>query len=158
MTSRWIVTAAIGSALALGCSEPGEEGADAEGCEHLKEGPAVAVTATAGGEGAPAIDDDHRRYDVALVAVTGGMGGFVTYASPMATDYVFFLGTDVPLQLINAASAPVTPEESATSSPVCTEIKGRYLVPLEVGTYALRLGPTTETSVSIVVEAAAHAD
>jgi hypothetical protein len=155
MNSKWIATSAIVSTLALACSET-HENPDTEGCEHLREGPAVALTASAGADTAAAVAADHQRYDIALISVTGGMGGFVKYAAPEATDYLFFLGADVPVQFLDAAGATVTPEESASSSTACSEIKGRHLVPLEVGTYGLSFGPTAQTSVSVVVEEAAH--
>jgi hypothetical protein len=156
MTTRYIVANAIIFSLAVGCSDEPHENPDAEGCEHLREGPAVALTAAAAAGSAPAIMADHQRYDVALVAVTGGMGGFVNYGAPEATDYLFFLDADVPVQFQDATSASVTPEDSAAGSTACADIKGRHLVPLEVGTYTIQIGPTTNTSVGIVVEEAAH--
>jgi hypothetical protein len=157
MRSGWIIIGSVISALALGCSEKHED-PDAEGCEHLKQGPAAtpAPTAAATADAAPAVAADHQRYDVALIDVAGGKGGFVKYAASEAADYLFFLSADVPVEFLDGANATVAPEESATSSRACAEIRGRHLVPLEVGTYTLRLGPTTETSVSIVVEEAAH--
>src|SRR5688572_14994746 len=61
--------------LATACGDDEEENPDVEGCEHLQEGPATAVTATATSENAPAIRADHRRYDVTLVAGNGGNSG-----------------------------------------------------------------------------------
>lgn len=139
----------VAAGLVLGCGQPH---VDAEGCEHLKEGPPAAVTATAGTAGAPAIKADHQRYDAALVDVTGGKGGHVSYASAEAAHYVFFLDADVPVKFLDSSSNEVVPEESATSSAGCAEIKGRHAVPLGVGTYFLSLGPTSQTSVGIVVE------
>lgn len=145
------------SALAAGCgSDTPQPSADAEGCEHLKEGPATAVTAAATEDAAPEIDSDHRRYDVALTSISGGMGGFVRYAASEAADFVFFSSADVPVQFLDATGTMVAPETSAKSSTGCVEIKGRHVVPLEVGPYTLQLGPTTVTSVSFVVEEAAH--
>src|SRR3712207_8753985 len=39
-------------------------------------------------------------------------------------------------------------EESAKSSTECTNVKGRYVAPLQVGTYTLTFGPTSASSVS----------
>jgi hypothetical protein len=80
----------------------------------------------------------------------------VRFAAPAAGDYVFFLNQDVAFEVFDGSQAPVTIEESTTSNPACTDIRGRHVVPLGVGTYHLSLGPTTQTSVSIVVEPAAH--
>jgi hypothetical protein len=158
MDKRFMVTVVMVSICAFACSDDhGGDNVDVEGCEHLREGPAVALTATATADTAPAVAADHQRYDVTLIAVTGGQGGFVRYAASAAGDYVFFLGADVPARFVDAAGAAVTPEESASSSTACAEIKGRHLVPLEVGTYGIDLGPTTQTSVGIVVEEAMHA-
>ena len=159
MRSGWIVTGLVLSTLTLGCSET-HENPDGEACEHLKGGPAAAPapapTAAATADAAPAVAADHQRYDVTLIDVAGGKGGFVKYAASEATDYIFFLGADVPVEFLDAANAPVAPEASASNSTGCAEIKGRHLVPFEVGTYALRFGPTTQTTVSIVVEGAGH--
>lgn len=156
MRSDCIPWSAIGLLVLLGCGSDPEAHPDAEGCEHLREGPAAAITAATTADSAPAVDADHRRYDVTLIAVTGGMGGFVRYTAPEAVDYLLFLDADVPVQFLDAANATVTPEESATSSTACSEIRGRHLVPLEVGPYAIQLGPTAATTVSIAVEEAAH--
>ena len=141
---------------ACGGDDEEEGSVDVEGCEHLQEGPEVAITATADQNGAPALADDHMRYDVALIDVAGGKGGVVAFAADQASDFVFFLGAGVPVAITDSAMAEVDIEESATSSPECDDIKGRHLVELAVGTYYLELGPTTETSVSIVVEPVAH--
>lgn len=141
-------------AAATGCGHE-DENPDVEGCEHLKEGPASAVTAAATATGAMAIAADHKRYDVSLVDVTGGKGGVVTFAAAKEEDYIFFLSADVPVKF-SAGGMAIAPESMAKSSPTCAEIKARYVVPLKVGTTQLDLGPTTQTSVGIVVEAAAH--
>jgi hypothetical protein len=154
-----LISLLVVTCWAVACSEDhAHEDPDVEGCEHLQDGPAVAVTAATAAGATPAVADDHQRYDVTLVAATGGMGGFVRFAAAAASDYIFFLNADVPVQFRDAAGAVVPPEDSASSSTVCTDIKGRHLVPLEVGPYDLQLGPTTATMVGIVVEPAAHAD
>ncbi|MCI0572577.1 MAG: hypothetical protein L0Y66_17630 [Myxococcaceae bacterium] len=140
------------------CAPAEEESVDIEGCEHLQEGPATSVAATTAATGAPAVRDDHRRYDVALADVTGGRGGSVSFAVAEAGDYVIFLGADVPLAVTDPAGAAVEAEEHAKSSTVCTDIKSRSVFPLaQVGTYTLTFGPTTAATVSVVIEHAAHA-
>ncbi len=139
--------------LAAGCGgdDEEEENPDVEGCEHLKEGPSTAVTATLTGT-PPAVDDDHRRYDITLVSGTGGNTGSVSFAAAEATDYIIYTSADVGLLVKNASGATVEVEESAKSSSECTEIKGRHVVPMTVGTYTLTFGPSTASSVSIVIE------
>jgi hypothetical protein len=146
--------------LAAGCGDDAhEESIDVEGCEHLQEGPAAPITAAADAAGAPAVDDDHRRYDVSLPDVGGGQrGGFVAFAAAEATDYVFFLSADVAVAFTDAGGQPVAIEESTSSSPECEEIRGRHLIELAVGTVAIELGPTAEAEVSIVVEPAGEHD
>jgi hypothetical protein len=146
----------IATLAACGGSDD-EPSVDAEGCEHLQEGPAAPITASADPAGAPAVDADHRRYDVALVDDGGGQyGGVVSFASAEATDYVLFLDAAVPVAFADAGGAPAAIEESATSSPECAEIRGRHVTELGVGTYYLTLGPTAATTVGIVIEEAAH--
>jgi hypothetical protein len=139
--------------LAAGCGDDTEEeeNPDVEGCEHLQEGPSSAVTATLTGT-PPAVDDDHRRYDITLVDGTGGKTGSVSFAAAEATDYIIFTSADVALSVTSSSGAQVAIEESAKSSSECTEIKGRHVVPMTVGTYTLTFGPTTASSVSIVIE------
>jgi hypothetical protein len=145
----------LSAALIMGCGND-EETADTEGCEHLKEGPATSVTATASTTGAPAVSNDHRRYDISLTDVTGGKGGSVSFAVAEATDYVLFTSADVPVAVKDSGGMTVTPEESVKSSSTCTEVKGRHTVPLSVGTYTLTFGPTTATTVSLVIEESAN--
>jgi hypothetical protein len=144
----------LSSALLVACGE--EENADSEACEHLKEGPASSITASASGTGAPAVSNDHRRYDIALVDVTGGKGGSVTFAAAEGADYILFTGADVPVVVKNSSGATVSPEESVKTSSACTEIKGRHTIPMSVGTYTLTFGPTAATSVSLIVEEAGN--
>jgi len=146
----------LSTSLLVGCSGEEEESADTEGCAHLQNGPAATVTATATASGAPAVSNDHKRYDITLVDVSGQKGGSVTFAASEATDYVFFLNADVAFSVANSSGQPVAIEESATSSSECGDIKGRHVVPLSVGTYTLTFGPTSATSVSVVIEEAAH--
>ena len=152
----------LAAALALSltaCSddEEGAASADVEACEHLQDGPSTAVTATAAATGAPAVGNDHRRYDVTLADVTGGKGGAVSFAVSEATDYVLFLDTAVPVA-VTQGSAAVLAEETATSSPECGEVKARQVFALGVGTYTLTFGPTAATRVGLVLEEAAHSD
>jgi hypothetical protein len=141
----------LSAALIMGCGDE-EETADTEGCEHLQGGPTTPVTATAGTTGAPAVSNDHRRYDITLTDVTGGKGGSVSFAAAEAIDYILFTSADVPVIVKDSGGMTVTPEASVKSSSACTEIKGRHTIPLSVGTYTLTFGPTTATTVSLVIE------
>jgi len=157
MKMKLFAAVLVSAGLVFGCGgEEEEENVDVEGCEHLQEGPSTAVTATAATAGAPAVKDDHRRYDVTLVDVTGGKGGSVTFAAAEEGDYVLFTSADVQVAITDANGQAVAPEASVKSSTECTEIKGRHTIPMKVGTHTLTFGPTTQTSVSLVIEPAAH--
>lgn len=156
MMKKLLSACLLSSALLAGCGGEKDE-ADVEGCEHLQEGPSAAVNASASATGTlPAVSNDHKRYDITLPAGTGGNGGSVSFAAAEATDYVFFLGSAVDLKITNASGAQVSFEESVAKSDVCAEIKGRHVAPLQVGTYTLTFGPTSQGSVSLVIEEAAH--
>lgn len=157
MKRKLFAAVVLSAGLVFGCGGD-EESVDVEGCEHLQEGPASSVTATAATTGAPAVNSDHKRYDVSLVDVTGGKGGSVSFAAAEEGDYVIFTSADVPVAVKDANGAAVAIEASVKSSAECTEIKGRHTVPMKVGTHTLTFGPTTQSSVSIVIEPEAHGD
>ncbi len=152
MMKKLLSACLLSSALLVGCGHT--EDADSEGCEHLQKGPGVAVTASATASDAPAVSNDHKRYDITLPS--GGTGS-VSFASGEAADYVFYLNAEVPLRIASASGQAVTFESSATSSASCTTIKGRHVAPLEVGTYTLTFGPGSGT-VSLVIEESGHED
>jgi hypothetical protein len=125
---------------------------DEEACEHLADGPATAVTASDTTALAPQVSNDHRRYDVTLIEVTGGNGGFVSFNAAEAADYVVFFDANVPLAVTDSSGGEVEIEDSATSSETCAEIAGRHVIPFTVGTHYLELGPSPLDAVGIVIE------
>lgn len=153
---KFLAACLVSAALLGGCSGEEEGSADAEGCAHLQKGPGAEVTATATASGAPAVSNDHKRYDITLVEVNGEKVGSVSFASSEATDYIFYLSADVRFSVADSSGNAVDIEESATSSAACDDIKGRHVVPLGVGTYTLSFGPTSVASVSLVAEAHEH--
>lgn len=158
MNRKLFAAVALSAGLVFGCGDEEEENIDVEGCEHLQQGPATAVTATATATGAPAVKDDHNRYDITLVDVTGGKGGSVTFAAAAEGDYVLFTSADVQVAVKDANGQVVGIEASTKSSSECTEIKGRHTIPMKVGTHTLTFGPTPLTAVSVVIEPDAHSD
>lgn len=129
-----------------------EESIDVEGCEHLQEGPAAPITAGAvADETAPLVAADHRRYDIAVTDT-----GFVRFAADEATDLVVFIDAPATLTFTGADGTVLPPEETATSSPECTDIKGKVTVPVGVGTVFIAIGPGAPAEVSMVVEEAGH--
>ena len=92
-----------------------------------------------------------------LAAAAGGQAGHVTFASGKAGEYIFFTSAAVTLQLRNATLVDVPAEISAASISECTDVKGRHVFDLQVGTYVVALSSPTIDKVSLVVEGgAAH--
>jgi hypothetical protein len=148
--------------LGGGCG--GDDGAEAhedpdlEACEHMKGGPAAPVMAAdAFSISAPPVSNDHKRYDLTLSGSAGGKSGFVTFAVSKTGEYVVYTSAPVTLNLKSASMAVVAAESSAASVPGCTEVKGKQVFDLAVGTYVIGLGPETIDKVSLVVEAHDHA-
>jgi hypothetical protein len=135
-------------ALLVGC---GEETIDSDACEHLQEGPSATITASASATGAPAVSNDHRRYDISLTDGTDGKGGSVSFAVAEANDYTLFLTGEVPVNVRDANNQRIEVTVSGTGSSECSEIKRRHTFALTVGTYSITFGPTTAASVSLVI-------
>lgn len=131
-----------------------EESIEAEGCEHLAEGPASAVTAAdLETTTPPPVADDHKRYDLTLVAGEGGNVGRVEFASDEAGEHSFFLNAAVPLVVKSADGVAVTVDHTHSSSTICDEVQLWTIFTLGVGTYWLEIGPTEVTEVGLVIEA-----
>jgi hypothetical protein len=153
------------SALALfgaGCGEDDEpeehEDPDVEACEHMKDGPPAAVTAAAAfATTAPAVNNDHKRYDLTLADGVGGKAGFVTFAVPAAGEYILYTSAAVKVAVKSAAMADVTAESTTNTFAGCPEVKGRHVYDLTVGTFVIGIGPETSDKVSLVLEAHEHA-
>jgi hypothetical protein len=120
---------------------------DEEGCEHLAEGPAAPVNGAAKPDAsAPAIADDHKRYDVSLAG-----GGFVKFQSGGAKEYVFFTSPAATVAITDATGKPVALTSSTSGSKACDDIKSRHTAKLGVGVYYLEL-KSSGAKVSVVVE------
>lgn len=133
----------------------GESTAD-EACEHLTDGPFVDVVASV--DTPPDVSKGHTAYRVALVDVAGGKGGAVAYANATAGDVTIFLSRDVPVVVTGPDGSPIDAEDSLEGS-ACSAIAASHVFPLPVGTSTLTFGPTSETTVSVVIEAGHdHAD
>ncbi len=129
-----------------------------EACEHTKDGPFVDVTATAASDGAPSATHAHKAVHVTLVEDANDAtmnSGFVTFAADEAAEFAFFLSADVAFAITDPSGTDVDIEESADVAE-CSEVAKQHTADLEVGTYTLRIGPTSETMVSLVVEEAGH--
>lgn len=134
-------------------------GAEAsEGCTHLAAGPAKTLNANAPTMSVtpPAVDNDHHRYDIQLPTFEGQQQGTVSFNSDEAGEYHFYLNADVPFVIRGLADAPATQEAAASVVSSCDAVKGFRAVELGVGVYFLEFGPTTASSVGLVIEEASH--
>lgn len=157
MKMKFFSAVLLSTTLLIGCGDDDESG-EAEACEHLKEGPASSINASATTSGAPAVSNDHKRYDITFTDVTGGKGGTVSFAASEQAEYTLFLNASVPVEVKDANGQKIEPEVSGNGSSECDELKVRHTFPLKVGTHTFTFGPTTSTSVSLVLEEAAHED
>ncbi len=137
----------------------GEE-PDEEACEHFEEGPYKSVTASADKATAPDINAVHTAHEVTLVDAGGGQfSGYVSFDADEHADFFFFLDQDVPFKIEDSSGTAVAPEETcnpAMCSEACDTIRGKYLVDLEEGKYAIFLGPTTQQKVHVLHEEGEH--
>ena len=130
------------------------EGFVEEFCEHLENGPDVALTATDAPEGAPDASAEHTRHDVTLPA---GATGYISFASDEATEFAFGFSTDASAMLFDAGGNEIAWEEVETNPEGGCDALALYgTADLEVGTYTLALGPVDGDFVQVVIEEAAH--
>jgi hypothetical protein len=130
------------------------DAAEGAGCEHLRNGPAVALTATRTAEGAPEVKVG-KRYDLTLVAVPSDlapMGGFVRFDVPRAEEWSFFLTKDVPLIARDASGLALTVIEKENRSVFCLEVKAHYIHLFDPGMITIEFGPTRETNMGLAIE------
>jgi hypothetical protein len=131
---------------------------DEELCEHMTDGPSIEVAAVpAGDSGAPEVDMAHHRYDIDLTGAADTPVD-VAFPSSQASEYRVALGSDVPFQVLDATGTVVAIEESLRSGFDCSDVAVIHLVDLGISTYRLRFGPTDETQVRVVLEAAGSHD
>ena len=151
-----VVTAAEGAA---DHEDHVEESPDAEACEHLAEGPSLAVQAvsTVTDSALADVGAPHTRYDVDLTDVTDGQGGWVRLPVAAAGDYIVFLADAVAVAAFAADGATaIAAEDVADHSDECATVAGRYVFEFPVGETMLWFGPATTSAVAIVIEAAAE--
>lgn len=135
-------------------AEP-EETPQEEACEHMAEGPAISVTGATTGEDALDATAEHTRVDLALVDDAGSNVGIVSYQADEAGEYIVFTNNDVTLAVLDANGESVAIEETTTVTE-CAEVALQHTVDLDVGTYLMQFGPTSEAGVSFVVEHGDH--
>jgi hypothetical protein len=122
-----------------------------DACEHLNEGPIVAVTAAdADTSAAPALDKTHTRYDIALPG-TGARDRFVRLTIAKTAEYSLYGTTAMTIDVLDDGRKMVTAATQPTAAIGCDLAKGRTVLPLSVGTYYLKLKANAETATRLVV-------
>lgn len=128
----------------------------AEGCEHMKDGPEQAATAVA--DGSATLEDitaEHTRIDVTLADYMGMKGGFVRYEAAESGDFVFFVDSDVAIEVLDADNmdSAVAFEEMGVAVDECAEVAVQHTIEFEAGkSYKILLGPTDAELVKLVIE------
>ena len=146
------------AALLIGCGAAEGETPAGEACEHMASGPYKDVVASETAEAAQSASFPHHAVRIALAPSPDNAAeniGFVTISADEATEFLLFTSVDAPLAITDANGAEVAVEAKAAVSE-CTDVAVSHTVDFAIGTYTLRIGPTTETVVQLVVEEAAH--
>lgn len=142
------MASAEGSASPTAPAASPEVKGNAEACEHMAEGPAVAVAAVAeGAASAPSVAADHKRYDISLP----GGAGQVRYASATAGELTVYADSPATLSLLKADGMAVVAESIATSVGECGNIQGKWVFDVGVGPHSMVLGGPS--LVKVVLEA-----
>jgi hypothetical protein len=146
--------------LVCGCGD-GDDAAEEEtatlgldACEHIVQPAARQVAAEADASAQlPIIEPEHVRLDVLL---PDAAKGFLRVEIDAAGEYGFFLDRTVLLQL-TLLDEPLVPEATGAGGE-CAEVQDAYPFDLDPGAYRLDLGPSSESSVGLVVIGGVHAD
>ena len=137
------------SLITVACGESGVDGLEAEACAHMTDDLTTAITA--GGSEAEATDTNpsdwlHKRVDLTLADDdNGGFWGFVTYEATEETEYMFFTGSQVTLQIDG-----LNPEETNEVS-ACTEVTSSLVFDLTRGDHVVFVSAPVQT-ISLVAE------
>ena len=127
----------------------------AAACDHFEYGPFVPIQAAAEATGdLPDVSLAHHRYDVTLATDAGGQHvAFLKFAADEAKHTWFLPNEDVPVALLAADGTPVALEAASAAEIDCDAAAKAAGAELEPGTYTLRLGPTTQATLQLVVHA-----
>lgn len=128
----------------------------AEFCEHLEQGPAETVAATADAEAAPSADAEHTRFDVTLVS--DGSGQFAGYVQRAigSTDQIIALDAAVPYTVFGPDGNEVPMHHDVSDQDGCSLVISARHFEMPIGTARIAFGPTTVESFSMVIEASDH--
>ncbi len=133
---RFVLFPILLAAVAVNCGDEHddhEEDPAVDGCEHMIEGPAETIAASATAADAPSISAPHRRYDIAL---TGGEG-FVSFDADEEAEFYFFVNGSVSLAVTDSNDQTVAMEEELASVDECTEVASGFVFDFAAGSYTL---------------------
>ena len=151
-TMKNFLTLTIAMSLSLftaACGESDVDGLAAEACAHMVDDLTTAITA--GSSEAEATDTSpsdwlHKRVDLTLADDgNGGFWGFVTYEATEETEYMFYTGSEVTLQIDGLDP------ETTTSVTACTEVTSSMAFDLTRGDHIVFVSSPVQT-ISLVAE------
>lgn len=152
----FVLTAALVLFGSIACDEHDHDhdehgSVDEEICEHMAEGPSIAVMAAAAEAlDAPDVSTEHTRHDIGLSDDgSGSFVGFVSYAASEAGDFAVAVDRDVPVSIAAVSGSAMA---EATGAGSCADVFRQDTFDLAVGTVVFQLGPSTEDQVRVVVE------
>lgn len=157
--SKYLTLFSMSALMLAACGDDDAGGAhgdldpEADGCEHMIEGPAESVTAVADmAADGPDVGEHHIRWEITLVDDgAGNFGGYVDLVVEEEGESIFFGNADIPLIIRDASGDEVPLKRADDSITECTEVDASNSYDLGVGTYQLELGPTTESRFDVVV-------
>jgi len=157
--------------VGMGCSDDTNSGQDSgvdghghhdagvnlneEGCEHMKKGPFVNITAGTDTKTATEVKADYKAYQVKL---TAGTDNYVKFAAGAKGHILLFFDANVTLEVQDDQGQKVSLHKSETSIKECTEVKAKHVFEAAaVGTFYFKLTPgASTTQVTIVIEEEGH--
>ncbi|MFN3201942.1 MAG: hypothetical protein ACE366_26285 [Bradymonadia bacterium] len=132
--------------------EGGHTGFDevALACDHMEGGPFTDVTL--GGDEAPDVTPPHTHYRLTLADNGDGtFGGMVHFHPQAASEYIFMLTAEVPIEITDAEGNVLSPEMSANTPEQCPAAAHVMELDFPAGMHMIRLGPAPSADVGLVI-------
>ena len=122
-----------------------------EACEHTNEGPFLDVDGAADTANAPSLAFPHTATRIAIADADATH--YVRFDASEAGEYIIFVSADVPVEILDN-DGNVIEIEATSGVDECAEVVAQHTVDLTVGSVLVGFGPTSETTLSVVVEEA----
>lgn len=150
-----LVLCLFASLLLSGCDDAGHEhnstgveGAVAEACTHLANGPSVPITAGSAAAGAPDGYFKHLRVDLSFPpSATADEAGFLTLNIDNAGEAVFVFNTAVTVELTSPTAGTIAPDAATVSG--CTASSKVVVFDVGIGQHSLRVQRTTSGAAAV---------